>query len=161
MKRSVNSGRKGPRQQALWLRALVLGVTFFLLALLAKRFVFPSSPSAVLWLPSGLSLAFLLRDAPWWLIVLVAYAVGGVINQALLLAIHELSHNLAFRKPWHNRVFGVFINLPVGVPVSETFRYYHLRHHSHQGDERLELVLGHDLARGAQEGADALRLHRH
>ncbi len=88
-----------------------------------------------------LLLAFLLRDAPWWLVVLVAYAVGGVINQALLLAIHELSHNLAFRKPWANRVFGMFVNLPIGVPVAETFRYYHLLHHTHQGDEQLDTDL--------------------
>ncbi len=81
-----------------------------------------------------LGTAYLLRGAPWWLIVLVAYLFGGVINQALLLAIHELSHNLAFAKPWKNRWFGVFINLPVGVPVSETFRYYHLLHHVHQGE---------------------------
>ncbi len=92
-----------------------------------------------------LALAFVLRDAPWWLIVVVAYAVGGVINQALLLAIHELSHNLAFRKPWHNRAFGIFINLPVGVPVAETFRYYHLLHHTHQGDERLDTDLPTEL----------------
>src|SRR5689334_8438372 len=50
-----------------------------------------------------LALAYELRSAPWWLIVVVAYGVGGIINQALLLAIHELSHNLAFRKPWQNR----------------------------------------------------------
>ncbi len=92
-----------------------------------------------------LGIAFALKDAPWWLIVLVAYVVGGLINQALLLAIHELSHNLAFRKPWHNRVFGVLINLPVGVPVAETFRYYHLLHHVHQGDERLDTDLPTEL----------------
>ena len=92
-----------------------------------------------------LGLAYELRAAPWWLIVLVAYAVGGLINQALLLAIHELSHNLAFRRPWHNRVFGVLINLPVGVPVAETFRYYHLLHHTHQGDERLDTDLPTEL----------------
>jgi sphingolipid 4-desaturase/C4-monooxygenase len=92
-----------------------------------------------------LCLAFLLRDAPWWLIAVVAYAVGGVINQALLLAIHELSHNLAFRRPWHNRLFGWFVNLPVGVPVAETFRYYHLLHHTHQGDERLDTDLPTEL----------------
>ena len=63
----------------------------------------------------------------------VAYLFGGVINQALLLAIHELSHNLAFQKPWQNRLFALFVNLPVGVPVAETFRYYHLLHHVHQG----------------------------
>jgi sphingolipid delta-4 desaturase len=92
-----------------------------------------------------LGLAYLLRDASWWLIVVVAYAIGGLINQALLLAIHELSHNLAFRKPWHNRAFGMVINLPIGVPVAETFRYYHLLHHTHQGDERLDTDLPTDL----------------
>ena len=92
-----------------------------------------------------LGLAYGLRQAPWWLLVLVAYGVGGVINQALLLAIHELSHNLAFKKPWHNRVFALFINLPVGAPVAETFRYYHLLHHTHQGDERLDTDLPTEL----------------
>jgi sphingolipid delta-4 desaturase len=85
--------------------------------------------------------AYALRDAAWPWIVLVAYAFGGVVNQALLLAIHELSHNLAFRRPWQNRLFAVFVNLPVGVPVAETFRYYHLLHHVHQGDERLDTDL--------------------
>ena len=80
-----------------------------------------------------LALAYLLRDAPWWLMLLVAYGVGGVLSQALLLAIHELSHNLGFKKAWHNRVFAVFINLPIGVPVAETFRYYHRLHHQQQG----------------------------
>jgi sphingolipid delta-4 desaturase len=92
-----------------------------------------------------LLLAYELRAAPWWLIVLAAYGVGGVINQALLLAIHELSHNLAFKKPWHNRAFALLVNLPVGAPVAETFRYYHLLHHTHQGDERLDTDLPTEL----------------
>jgi sphingolipid delta-4 desaturase len=89
--------------------------------------------------------AYALRDASWWWILLVAYAFGGLVNQALLLAIHELSHNLAFHRPWQNRLFAVFINLPVGVPVAETFRYYHLLHHVHQGDERLDTDLTTEL----------------
>ena len=77
MKRSANSGRKGSRLQALWLRALVLGVTFFLLGLLAEWFIFPSTPSAVLWLPSGLSLAFLVRMPPrGWPVLLAAIFVA-------------------------------------------------------------------------------------
>jgi sphingolipid delta-4 desaturase len=88
-----------------------------------------------------LSAAYALASAPWWLVVLMAYAVGGVINQALLLAIHELSHNLAFRRPWQNRLFALFVNLPVGVPVAETFRYYHLLHHMHQGEAGLDTDL--------------------
>jgi sphingolipid 4-desaturase/C4-monooxygenase len=80
-----------------------------------------------------LAAAYGLRDSPWWLIGVVGYAFGGVINHALLLAIHELSHNLGFRRPLHNRLFGFFVNLPIGLPVSATFRHYHLLHHSHQG----------------------------
>jgi len=92
-----------------------------------------------------LALAYGLRGAPWWLLLLVAYSLGGVLNQALLLAIHELSHNLAFQKPWHNRLFALFINLPIGVPVAETFRYYHLLHHVHQGDPALDTDLPTEL----------------
>lgn len=92
-----------------------------------------------------LGLAYLLRDAPWWLVLLVAYAVGGVISQALLLAIHELSHNLGFKKAWHNRLFAVLINLPIGVPVAETFRYYHRLHHQQQGVEGVDTDLPTEL----------------
>ncbi len=47
-----------------------------------------------------LASAYFLRGAPWWLIVLVAYSFGGVVNQALLLAIHELQPQLGLpRRP--------------------------------------------------------------
>ena len=68
-----------------------------------------------------------------------------MINQALLLAIHELSHHLGFDKPWKNRLFALLINLPVGVPVAETFRYYHLLHHVHQGEDGTDTDLPTEL----------------
>lgn len=85
-----------------------------------------------------LGLCFLMKDSPWWLLLLTAYAVGGVINQSLLLAIHELSHNLAFHKPLHNRLFSLFINLPIGLPVAAAFREYHLMHHTQQGVDGID-----------------------
>jgi len=80
-----------------------------------------------------LTLAYAVKDAPWWLVVIVAYAVGGFLSQWLLLGNHEISHNLAFQKPLHNRLFGLFINLPIGIPIVAAFREYHLMHHTHQG----------------------------
>lgn len=58
--------------------------------------------------------------------VLVAYVVGATANQNLFLAIHEISHNLAFKAPLANRLFAVFANLPIGVPYSAAFRVSHL-----------------------------------
>ena len=51
-----------------------------------------------------------------------AYVVGATANQNLFLAIHEISHNLAFRAPLHNRLLAVCANLPIGIPYSAAFR---------------------------------------
>jgi sphingolipid delta-4 desaturase len=85
-----------------------------------------------------LALAYGLRDAPWWLVVTVAYALGGFLSQWLLLANHEICHNLAFDRPVANRLFGLFINLPIGIPIVAAFREYHLMHHTHQGTEGID-----------------------
>ena len=37
--------------------------------------------------------------------------VGATANQNLFLAIHEISHNLAFKDMIHNKRFAIFVNL--------------------------------------------------
>lgn len=68
--------------------------------------------------------AYLLRDTSMlsWRFLATAYLIGATANQNLFLAIHEISHNLAFRSPMGNRLLAIFANLPIGVPYSAAFR---------------------------------------
>ena len=56
------------------------------------------------------------------LFLFCAYAIGGTANHNLFLAIHEISHNLAFKGVKANKLLSVFANLPIGIPYSATFK---------------------------------------
>ena len=57
-----------------------------------------------------------------WMFVLTAYIIGGTANHNLLLAIHEITHNLAFPRVWQNKSLAVFANLPIGIPYAAAFK---------------------------------------
>lgn len=88
-----------------------------------------------------MTLAFMLRDQPWWLALLMAYAVGAFANHCLYVLIHEASHNLIFKGKMANILAGMVADLPNTVPGSISFRAYHLKHHSFQGDYYLDADL--------------------
>jgi sphingolipid delta-4 desaturase len=79
--------------------------------------------------------AYMMRDATWPKIFIVAYVIGGTLNHSLSLGLHEIAHNLAFgmKYPFANRLLGLLANAPLGVPASVTFKKYHLDHHKYQG----------------------------
>ena len=86
---------------------------------------------------------YILRNSPWWLVIVASYCFGGVINHALELAVHEISHALAFghSRPWANRILAFIANLPIGLPMAVSFRKYHLDHHRYQGDPKIDVDL--------------------
>lgn len=88
-----------------------------------------------------LVLAFLVRNAPWWQILVLSWAVGAFANHALWVLIHECTHDLILRWRTGNRLLGILANVPIVIPSSESFRACHLRHHRYQGDPARDMDL--------------------
>lgn len=85
--------------------------------------------------------AYLFRNASLMTIAFFGYVWGGIINHSMTLAIHEISHNLAFghSRPSANRILAIFGNLILGIPYAVVFKKYHLEHHKYQGDDELDV----------------------
>lgn len=82
--------------------------------------------------------AFFASDMPWWLFILVSYFVGATITHALFLAIHEITHDLAFKKKVHNNYLAFIANIPIVFPYAMSFKVYHGLHHWSQGKEGVD-----------------------
>lgn len=69
----------------------------------------------------------------WLYFILISYFVGATIAHALFLAIHEITHDLAFKKTWANNILAFFANIPIVLPYAMSFKEYHALHHWEQG----------------------------
>src|ERR1700722_7724508 len=102
-----------------------------------------------------LSMALYLRHtrptSPWF--ISCAYVIGGTANHNLFPAIHEITHNLAFKGVSANKTLAIFANLPIGIPYSAAFKVgknvltsvdtelgqkYHIEHHKHLGEDGID-----------------------
>lgn len=85
-----------------------------------------------------ISIALALSGAPWWLVIVFAYCIGAFANIALLILIHEYTHNLVFRGTVLNRLGALFANVPIIFPAAMGFRNFHLQHHRYMGVQELD-----------------------
>lgn len=76
-----------------------------------------------------------------WRLVLTAYVLGGTANQNLFLAVHEITHNLAFRSIVANRTLAIVANLPITIPFAMMFKPYHIEHHKYLGEDGIDTDL--------------------
>ena len=88
-----------------------------------------------------ISIAFLLRTQPWWMALTAAYLVGAFANHCLFVLIHEAAHLLIFKRRSLNIISGIIADLPNVIPSSVSFKSYHLKHHSFQGNYDLDADL--------------------
>lgn len=73
-----------------------------------------------------LTAAWLVWRLQWhplnWKFLLLAYAVGGTATQNTFLAIHEITHNLAFKGIRANKMLAIFVNSIIGIPYAMMFK---------------------------------------
>lgn len=71
--------------------------------------------------------------------LLTAYIIGATINHSLFLAIHEITHNLAFKKTTSNNWLALIANIPIVFPYAMSFKIYHAMHHRDQGKDGIDV----------------------
>ncbi len=99
----------------------------------------PLTVFAIIGLVGGMiGISYLVKDSPWWAVILVAYVVGAFFNHALFVMIHECSHHLLFKNKGLNNIASIVSNLPHTVPTAISFARYHIKHHSFQGVHELD-----------------------
>lgn len=76
-----------------------------------------------------------------WRVIFTAYMVGAIANQHLFLAVHEITHNLAFKSIAANKALAIVANFPIGIPFAMTFKPYHIEHHKHLGEDGIDTDL--------------------
>jgi sphingolipid delta-4 desaturase len=89
------------------------------------------------------SLAYYFRNTHplSWRFLLTAYVIGGTANQNTFLAIHEITHNLAFRTIRANKMLAILANTAIGVPYAMAFKGYHIEHHKFLGEDGIDTDL--------------------
>ncbi|PHZ15596.1 infertile crescent-like protein [Rhizopus microsporus ATCC 52813] len=77
-------------------------------------------------------------NPPWYIFALTAYFIGATLTGMIGVIIHEACHCLIFEKKWLNRYAGLLANVSLPVPIAQSFRRYHIEHHTWQGVEGMD-----------------------
>jgi sphingolipid 4-desaturase/C4-monooxygenase len=85
-----------------------------------------------------MTIAFYASQLGWIPFLLVAYFIGASISHALFLAIHEITHYLAFESKRNNNILAFFANIPIVLPYAMSFKVYHAMHHWEQGKDGID-----------------------
>lgn len=85
-----------------------------------------------------MTIALFIHQLHWLPFILVTYFIGATISHALFLAIHEITHYLAFKSKKANNMLALIANLPIVAPYAMSFKVYHAMHHWDQGKDGID-----------------------
>lgn len=86
-----------------------------------------------------LAIAYFIGEMNFIWLLLAAYFAGATITHILFLAIHEITHNMAFKKQTANNWLAFFANIPIVFPYAISFKLYHTMHHRQQGEDTYDV----------------------
>ncbi len=86
-----------------------------------------------------LTIGLFIGQLHWFPFLIVTYLVGATISHALFLAIHEITHDLAFKSKRNNNILAFIANLPIVFPYAMSFKTYHALHHWDQGKDGVDV----------------------
>lgn len=86
-----------------------------------------------------LTIALFIHHLSWLPFLLVTYIIGSTIASALFLAVHEITHYLAFKSKRNNNILALIANLPIVFPYAMSFQVYHALHHWDQGKDGIDV----------------------
>jgi sphingolipid delta-4 desaturase len=86
-----------------------------------------------------LTIAYFAVNLHWLPFLLVTYLAGATIAHALFLAIHEITHDLAFKNKKYNNWLALVANIPIVLPYAMSFKVYHALHHYDQGRDGVDV----------------------
>lgn len=98
-----------------------------------------------------LAMPFVLPSNPW-LCALFVYFVGATLSHYTFLSVHEVTHDLAFRKRSHNNILALILNFPIVLPYAIAFRTYHSKHHAQQGVDGIDTDIPSEFEREHFQG---------
>lgn len=92
---------------------------------------------AIFWMLLHLGISIFLPENIW-LLIAVVLVLGTTLVHIIVLAIHEITHDLAFENRSMNNWLAMLVNLPILFPFAMSFKAYHAEHHWFQGKDHID-----------------------
>ncbi len=76
-----------------------------------------------------LGIGLTLNHQPLWVVLTVAYFIGTSISLAIMVLVHDASHNLVAKSKYGNYLAMFIANFGTVWPLGFFYKNYHLKHH--------------------------------
>jgi sphingolipid delta-4 desaturase len=81
---------------------------------------------------------YLIQDLSFWPLLLISYALGGIMSNLFFILIHDFTHFACFRSTKVNQFLAILSNFGNGIPTAMAFQKFHADHHNFLGRPNMD-----------------------